>query len=98
MPAPPRASRSRPGPPRYWDRPEAPPPAWRCARRRHELARVGTRLNVEQDRAGLAVEREIIEQVADIHVELIADRDHGGKADPALGAPFHQSGRDGAGL
>ena len=51
------------------------------ARRRHELARVLDRLDVEQDRAGAVIEGEIVEQVAEIDVELVADRGDGREAD-----------------
>ena len=45
------------------------------AGRRHELAHVGDRLDVHQDRPGLAVEGEIIEEIAEIDIERVADRD-----------------------
>jgi hypothetical protein len=45
------------------------------ARRRHEFARVVDRLDVEQNRPGRAIEREEIEQVAEIDVDLVSERD-----------------------
>ncbi len=42
-------------------------------RRRHEFAGVLDRFDIEHDGAGLAVQREIIEQIGDIDVELVAD-------------------------
>ena len=68
------------------------------ARRRHEFAGVLDRFDIEQDRAGLAVQREVIEQIGDIDVELIADRDDPGEADRALRRPVHHAGRNRAGL
>ena len=61
--------------------------ARRRPRRRHELARAGDRLDVEQDRAGVAIEREIVEQVAEIDVDHVAERDHAREADRAIGGP-----------
>ena len=72
--------------------------ACRGARRRHEFARVLDRLDIEQDGARAAIQSEVIEQIGEVHVEAIADRDDGGKADAAAGSPLHQSGRDGARL
>ena len=54
--------------------------------------------DVEQDRPRGAIEREIIEQVAEIDVELIADRCDGGEADVPLRGPIDHAGRDCAGL
>ena len=68
------------------------------ARRRHELAGVLDRFDIEQDRACLAVQREIIEQIGDIDVELVADRNDPGKADRALRRPIHHACGNGAGL
>ena len=68
------------------------------ARRRHELARIVDRLDVEQNRAGRAIEREEIEQVAEIDIDLVAERDHRRKTDPVRRRPFDQARGDGAGL
>ena len=68
------------------------------ARRRHELAGVLDRFDIEQDGARLVVQREIIEQIGDIDVELVADRDDPGEADRALRRPIHHAGGDRAGL
>ena len=70
----------------------------RRPRRRHEFAGVLDGLDIEQDRLGLAIEREIIEQIRDIDVELIANRDHTGEAHAALLGPAHHPGDDRAGL
>ena len=45
-----------------------------------------------------AVGREQVEQIAEIDVDLIADRNHRGEADRALRRPFDHAGDDGAGL
>ena len=68
------------------------------ARRRHELASVVDRLDVKQDGAGAAVDGEIVEQIAEIDIDLIAERDHRGEADRSLRRPFDEAGRDGSGL
>ena len=57
------------------------------ARRRHEFAGVLDRFDIEQDGARLAVEREIIEQIGDIDVELVADRNDPGKAHARAAPP-----------
>ena len=49
------------------------------ARRRHEFPGVLDRFDIEQDRTRLAVQREVIEQIGDIDVELVADRHDPGK-------------------
>ena len=51
------------------------------ARRRHELSRVGDGFDVEENRTGRAIEREEIEQVAEIDIDDVSKRDHGRKAD-----------------
>ena len=68
------------------------------AGRRHELARVGDRLDVEQDRAGAAVGGEIVEAVAEIDVDHVAERHEAREADLAPRRPFDQARRDGARL
>ena len=47
---------------------------------------------------GLFIEREVIEQIGDIDIELVADRNDAGKADGALRRPVHHAGGNGAGL
>ena len=37
------------------------------------------RLDIEQDRAGAAIQREVVEQVAEVDVEAVANRDDGGE-------------------
>ncbi len=66
--------------------------------RRHELARVLDGFDIKQDRAGLGIHREMVEQVGNIDIDLIADRDNAGEPDAALRSPIHHSGRDRAGL
>ena len=68
------------------------------ARRRHELARILDRFDVEQDRVGLFIQREIIEQIGDIYIELVANGDNAGKADGPLCRPVHHARGNGAGL
>ena len=72
--------------------------ARRGAGRRHELAGVGDRLDVEQDRPGAAVGGEIVEAVAEIDVDHVAERHEPREADPAPRRPFEKPRRDGAGL
>ncbi len=68
------------------------------ARRRHELAGVLDRLDIEQNGSGQVVQREIVEQIGDIDVELIANGYDARKAHPALRRPVHHAGRNGARL
>ena len=68
------------------------------ARRRHELAGILDRLDIEQDGLRLFVQREVIEQIGDIDIELVADRHDAGKADRALRRPVHHARGNGAGL
>ena len=68
------------------------------ARRRHEFARVLDRFDIEQDRVRLVVQREVIEQIGDIDVELVADGNDSGKPHPALRRPIHHARGNGAGL
>ena len=70
----------------------------RRARRRHELARIFHRFDVEQDGAGVPIEREEVEKIAEVDVDLVAERDHGGKTDGRCGGPFDQPGGDRARL
>ena len=68
------------------------------ARRRHELAGILDRLDVKQDGVGFFVQREVIEQIGDIDVELIANRDDAGKTNGPLCRPVHHARGNGAGL
>ena len=56
----------------------------------HELARIADVVDREQDRAGVAIGGEVVEQVGEIDVLRIAQRDHGGEAELPRRAPFHQ--------
>ena len=47
---------------------------------------------------GLFIQREVIEQIGDIDIELVADRNDAGKADGPLRRPVHHARGDGAGL
>ena len=72
--------------------------ARRRARSRHELARVVNCLDIKQDRARAGIDGEVVEQVAEIDVDLISERDDTRKAKRAAGCPFHQARSDGARL
>ena len=48
------------------------------------------RFDVEQDRAGAAVGGEIVEAVAEIDVDHVAERHEPREADPALRRPFEK--------
>ena len=50
--------------------------------------------DIHQDRAGIAIDGEIIEQIAEIDVDGIPDGGHRGEADAVMCRPFDQSGRD----
>ena len=47
---------------------------------------------------GLFIQREVIEQIGDIDIELVADRDNAGKANGPLCRPVHHARGNGAGL
>ena len=68
------------------------------ARGRHKFARIRDRFDIEQDRAGLVIECEIVEQIGDIDIELVADRNDPRKSDRSFRAPIDHRGRDRAGL
>ena len=70
----------------------------RGARRRHELPRVVDRLDIEQDGARAAVGGEVVEAVAEIDVDLVAERDESREADLAPRRPFDHPRRDRARL
>ena len=61
--------------------------------RRHEFLRVVDGLDVEQDRARAAVGGEEVETVAEIDVDLVAERNDGRKAHMPLRCPFHEARR-----
>lgn len=67
-------------------------------RRAHELPGRGHRLDIEEDRAGLGVGGEMIEKIAEVDVDHVAERDHGGEADRARLGPVENRGGDRAGL
>ncbi len=67
-------------------------------RSRHELARVLDLLDVEQDGARTVIGGEVVEQIAEVDVQRVAQRDHGGEPDRARHAPLHQCGGDGRGF
>ena len=64
--------------------------ARRRTRGRHELARITDLIDVQQDGAGAVIGGEVIQQVAEIHVQRIAQRYHCGEADRTCHAPLHQ--------
>ncbi|MNM80697.1 hypothetical protein D3C81_926700 [compost metagenome] len=64
----------------------------------HELARVADLVDVQQDRAGAVVGSEVIEQVAEIHVQRIAQRHHARETNRTRHAPLHQGGGNRAGF
>ncbi|KAG1451512.1 hypothetical protein G6F57_016144 [Rhizopus arrhizus] len=68
------------------------------ARGRHELARVLDLLDIEQDGASAVVGGEVIEQIAEVDIHRVAQRDHGRESDRARHAPFHQCGGNGRGF
>ncbi len=68
------------------------------ARRGHEFANVADRFDIKQDRPCLAIQREIIQQITEIDIELVADGDNSGKAHRALRRPIDHPGGNGAGL
>ena len=65
---------------------------------RHELARIVDRLDIEQDGARRTVDREIVETIGEIDVDLVAERHDRRKADFACCRPFDHAGRDRARL
>jgi len=67
-------------------------------RRAHELARVGDRLDVQDDRARVRVGAEVIDQVAEVDVAHRADRDERREADLVGGRPVEDGYAEGAGL
>jgi hypothetical protein len=55
-------------------------------------------LDIHQDGAGVTIEGEIVEQVAEVDIDRVADRGNCGEADPAMRRPFDRPGGDGARL
>ena len=68
------------------------------ARGRHEFARLVDRFDVEKNRPGRAIERKEIDEIAEIDVDLVSQRNGGGEADAVHGRPFDQAGRNRARL
>ena len=64
----------------------------------HELAPVPHRLHVQQDRLGVGVEGQPVEQVAEVDVGHVAEGGDAREADAARVRPVEHRGRDGAGL
>ena len=68
------------------------------AGRRHELAGIVDQLDVEQNGPRAAIDGEIVEQIAEIDIDLVAERDHRRESDRAFRGPFDQARGDGSGL
>ena len=66
--------------------------------RAHELAGVGQVLHVDEDRLDVAVVAQVVDHVAEIHIEHGADGDEVAEADVAHGGPVQAGGADGAAL
>jgi hypothetical protein len=60
------------------------------ASRREKLTSVGNRFDVKRDRIGSVIEREMIEAIAEVDVNLVAERNDAGKADPIVVGPFDE--------
>ncbi len=56
------------------------------------------RFDIEQDSSGLAIKREVIKQIGDIDVELVADRNNSGETYRALRCPLHHASGNSARL
>src|SRR3546814_8945495 len=61
-------------------------------------ARVAHVFDVQQDRAGVAVDGEMVEQVGEVDVERVADRNHRREPDVARARPLQHARRNRAGL
>ena len=59
---------------------------------RHELAGLADRLDVEDDRPRFGRRAEVVDQVAHVHVEHVADGDEIGEADPLVDGPVQHRG------
>ena len=66
--------------------------------RAHELAGVGQVLHVDEDRLDVAVVAQVVDHVAEIHIEHGADGDEVAEADVTHGGPVQAGGADGAAL
>jgi predicted transcriptional regulator len=73
-------------------------PTSRCVRRRHELARRLDGFDVEKDRTRARVARQVIEQIAEVHVDALAERHHVGEADAPRSRPVEDRGDERARL
>jgi hypothetical protein len=65
---------------------------------RHEFSCVRDGLYIEEDRTRLVVQREIVQQIGNVDIELVADRNNPRIADRSFGAPIDHGGRDRARL
>jgi hypothetical protein len=70
----------------------------RGASRRHELPRRLDRFDVEQDRARVRVAGEMVEQITEVDVGALAERDHVRKADAPRMCPVEDRGHQRSGL
>src|SRR5271154_4153994 len=68
------------------------------ASRREKLTSVGNRFDVKKDRIGSTIEREVIEAIAEVDVNLVAERNDAGKADLIMVSPFDERRADRARL
>ena len=67
----------------------------RCgARGRHELGWIGDAFDIKKDRAGMRIGREQIDQVAEIDIAHVADRNDARKAHLAIRRPIEHRGDD----
>ena len=69
-----------------------------AARGRHELAGVRDRLDVQQDRRRAGIGAETVEQIAEVDVDRVAERDEVREADALLARAIEQCTCQGAGL
>ena len=60
--------------------------------RRHELARAGNHLDVQQDRPGLGIAGEVVQHVAEVDIGHVAKRDQVREADAARRRPVDRGG------
>ena len=68
------------------------------ASRREKLTSVGNRFDVKKDRIGSTIEREVIDAIAEIDVDLVAERNDAGEADLIVVGPFNERRDDRARL
>jgi hypothetical protein len=69
-----------------------------AARRRHEFAGVLDRFDIEQNGSRLVVQCEVVKEIGDIDVELVANGHDSGKSHAALRRPVHHAGGNGTRL